>query len=380
MDPSAGGDNPEQTDRAGDISSGGDRPLHYMTRSGNWYPDNLQTIDSTLISQLAHERFQQPIAIFDFDNTCIFRDVGKAVFRYQLFSLQYKISPDTLATLLPAAPDQIDGIPLQVITNQLLQDYRSLWPYIEAGEKKQAQSLPQFKQFTTLLLWFTHAARQNEELGANYALPLLTKLMAGHSIAEVHQLTRDTLSAIMKEPLETVRCAVDFKGAIGRIEASYQLGLQVHQEMLQLMNDLQQQNIACYVVSASTEWIIQAAVPLLTFPVPEENIFGVRVRLDPDGLLTTQDPEQYPVTFRHGKARVVSQHIPGSPILIAGDADTDYEMLTLPAVPLRLIINRNQTGLISSLYDDARFLLQGLDSTAGVFHPFRTTIDSKGSA
>lgn len=373
MEPSAGDDIPEKTVKAGDFSIRGERPLKYITNSGNWYPQNLQAIDSVLDSLNTNDRFPTPVAIFDFDNTCIYRDVGKAVFRYQLFSLRYKISPDSLMTILPTTPKQIDGIPLADIINQLISDYRSLWPYIKAGDKIQAQSLPEYKQFTTLMLWFAHAARQNDELGAGYALPLLTKLLAGHSVEEVHQLTRDTLAEVMAEPLEEVSCAFDFKGSIGRVEASYQLGLQVHEEMQQLMGDLQQVNIACYVVSASTEWIVQAAAPELAFPVPVTNIFGVRIQLSPEGLLTTWDPEHYPVTYRQGKAQVIDQHIQGNPVLIAGDADTDYEMLTLPDVPLRLIINRNQEGLISSLYQDSRFLLQGLDITHGLFRPSRKT-------
>ena len=61
----------------------------------------------------------------------------------------------------------------------------------------------------------------------------------------------------------------------------------------------------------------------------------------------------------------------GFEVLVAGDADTDYEMLTLPEVDIRLLVNRNQTGLISTLYQDPRILLQGLDQATGRFRPFR---------
>ena len=105
-----------------------------------------------------------------------------------------------------------------------------------------------------------------------------------------------------------------------------------------------------------------------------DQIFGIRVALDAQSRLTTQDPVAYPITFREGKADIIRQFIGRTPVLVAGDADTDFEMLTLPEVPIRLLINRNQTGLISTLYQAPSILLQGLDLRTGRFRPSRESV------
>jgi hypothetical protein len=51
-------------------------------------------------------------------------------------------------------------------------------------------------------------------------------------------------------------------------------------------------------------------------------------------------------------------------------------MLTLPDVPLRLLINRKQNGLISSLYQQPNILLQGIDLRQGQFRPSRDSIST----
>jgi len=140
------------------------------------------------------------------------------------------------------------------------------------------------------------------------------------------------------------------------------------------MRTLAQQGVERYVISASTEWLVEGAAQWLGFPVAADHIFGIRVRLDDGERLGIGDPEAYPTTFRQGKAEIIRRWIEGTPVLVAGDADTDFEMLTLPGVAIRLLINRRQTGLISTLYQDPSILLQGLDLTTGRFRPSRESV------
>ncbi len=341
---------------------------------GNWFPNNLTLINSRIKEISTATTTTQPVAIFDFDNTCIFRDVGQAVFRYQLLQLRYHITPDQLEAILPTQQATLAGRPMATVIASLLAAYRRLWPLIAKKESEQARQLPEYRLFTALLLWFTDKARKDAHLGPRYVLPFMGKLLAGQSLPELQQLATDVLDAVMAEPLAEKTIAFDAPEPLGRIETSYPLGLHAQQEMKGLMQMLQNQGIACYVVSASTEWLVEEAVRLLEFPVSKERIFGIRVSLDAGGLLTTQDPESYPVTFREGKTEIIRQFIDGAPILVAGDADTDFEMLTLPGVAIRLLINRNQTGLISTLYHEPDILLQGLDLQTGRFRPFRESV------
>lgn len=345
-----------------------------LGETGNWFPENLTLINNRLKAIAENNAAIKPVAVFDFDNTCVFRDVGQAAFRIQLMDLQYRISPDHLAALLPTQQSTFDGKPLNAVTSTLIHTYQQLWPLIVNNKQQEALQLPEYRLFTTLMLWFTDKARKDERLGPRYVLPFMGKLLAGYALPDLRQFAAEVVTTAMAEPLAEATLTTLAPEPLGRIEATYLLGLHAHQEMNALMRMLQSQGIACCVVSASTEWLVEEAARLLEFPVPADQIFGIRVGLDSECRLTTQDPDTYPITFREGKADIIRRFIDGTPVLVAGDADTDFEMLTLPDVPIRLLINRNQTGLISTLYQDPNILLQGLDQRTGRFRPFRESL------
>ncbi len=349
------------------------QPVCDVTTAEHWFPDNLDLINARLAA-IPARNIRRPVAIFDFDNTCVFRDVGQAVFFHQLTGLRYRLTPEQLAALLPTTLVDLDGKPMALITSTLLSTYQRLWPLISTGKEAQARQLPDCALFTNLLLWFVDKARRDERLGPRYVLPLMGKLLAGYTLAELRLLATEVVTAAMQEPLVSKTLAFDAPEPLGHLQSSHSLGLHAHREMQGLMHSLQNQGIDCFVVSASTEWLVEEAARLLDFPVTPERIFGIRVSLDHQGVLTTGTPADYPVTFREGKAEIITQQISGTPVLVAGDADTDYEMLTLPDIDIRLLINRNQAGLISTLYQDPRVLLQGLDLRCGRFRPFRESI------
>ena len=340
---------------------------------GNWYPDNLARIQQTLAGLRQQIAAHPRVAVFDFDNTCVFRDVGQAVFFHQLTGLQYRLSPEHFCELLPTGLSDLAGRPMAMITEALTSAYQALWPCMGQGRGRDSAQ-PDYQMFTTLLLWFTDQARKDERLGPRYVLPFMGKLLAGYTLAELRQFAVTVIDKAMQEPLTKQTLAYDAGPRLGELSASHSLGLHAQTEMRQLMQLLGQHDVTCYVVSASTEWLVEEAVKRLGFPVAANCVYGIRVALDAGEVLTTQSPSDYPVTFREGKAAIINRFIPGEPVLVAGDADTDYEMLTLPDVPLRLLINRNQRGLISSLYEDPRILLQGLDLHTGRFRPHRQSI------
>jgi len=340
----------------------------------NWLPENWVQISSRLTAIAAQSLTAKPVAVFDFDNTCIFRDVGQAVFRCQLQRLRYRLRPEQLAAVLPRIEGDLAGRPMAAIIAAISNAYQRLWPLISANRTDQALQLPEYRLFVALLLWFVDKARRDDRLGPRYVLPFMAKLLAGFSVAEVRQMAVEVVLLTQAEPLVEETATYDAPEPIGRIAATYPLGLHAYPEMLALMQRLAQLDIVPYVISASTEWLVEGAAYLLGFPVHRDHIFGIRVRLDAEETLTVNDLAAYPITFREGKAEIVNQWINATPVLAAGDADTDYEMLTLPGVDIRLLLNRRQSGLISSLYQDPRILLQGLDLDTGCFRPSRESI------
>lgn len=346
-------------------------------QSGSWCPANHRILNNWLASLQNNPDRHSMVAVFDFDNTCTYRDVGNAVFRFQLAGLHFQLSPFQLSELFPKNQETICGISFEQIKARILSLYSKLWPFIQNDQQKQILNKQEHTEFQDLFFWYYREARKEENLGPLYTLPLMSRLLAGYTTEQVENLTYRALLSAQQEPVyvntkSTTTCCESIDTII---QVEYATGLQVHTEIIDLMDQLRHCAIRSCIVSASTEWVVKAAVKHLGFPVEQKDIFGIRVQLEED-MLTTKLADDYPVTYRTGKVEIINKEICAAPVLIAGDAVTDYEMLTIPHVPIRLIINHNKTGLISTLYDDPRFLLQGLNTTTGFFRPSRETSES----
>ena len=347
-------------------------------RTGNWYPENLARIQEALTRLPAAGNHSgstaPPFAVFDFDNTCIFRDIGQAVFRVQLLELHYRINPQTLATLIPEKAQDLAGRPWELLRSTILQHYQELWPLIQAEKKEEAQAHPAYPGFVTLFYWYVVNARSAPELGPRYVLALLAKIQAGFTLTELQAFCTRVLDEAQQERLAVFTLQAEFPAPLGSMSARYPTGLQPFAEMQELMKLFLHHGLRCYVVSASSEWLVQTVAPRLGFPLTQDNIFGVRTTLANGGLVLPQEETNYPLTYREGKNAIIDRFIGGTPWFVAGDADTDYDMLTRPGVCLRLLINRNLSGLIGKLYQRPDILLQGIDQRNGCFRPSRQSI------
>lgn len=353
--------------------------MEQARQAGNWCADNFSRIQQAL-SRLdakgrdAEHAQRPPFAVFDFDNTCIFRDIGQAMFRVQLLELHYRIDPATLATLLPAQGVSLGGKPWQLLRGAILHHYQELWPLLQAGQHEEARGKPAYRHFTTLLTWFIGKARSVPELGPCYILSLLAKLQAGHSLGELRAFCTQVLRQVQQEPLSVRQLHTQLPEPLGEISAQYPTGLQPFAEMRELMALLQGHGLRCYVVSASSEWLVKTAAARLAFPLAEDDIFGVRTQMAAGDVVLPEAAKGHPLTYRSGKNEVIDRYIGGTPWLTAGDADTDYDMLTRPGVTLRLLINRQLSGLIAELYQHPDILLQGIDQRSGRFRPSRESV------
>lgn len=105
-----------------------------------------------------------------------------------------------------------------------------------------------------------------------------------------------------------------------------------------LIQRLQAAGVQVWIVSASNQWIIEAAAPELGVPVSQ--VVGIRLQVD-KGVVTDQIIA--PVTYRQGKVEAIQKYIGQQPVLVSGDSMTDYEMLQY-AKHLALVINPKDKG------------------------------------
>ena len=106
-----------------------------------------------------------------------------------------------------------------------------------------------------------------------------------------------------------------------------------------LIQKLQEAGVDVWIVSASNQWLIEAAANYLG--VPASRVVGIRLEVK-DARLTEQIIQ--PITFRAGKVAAIKKYIGQQPVLVAGDSMTDYEMLQY-ASGLRILINPRDKGV-----------------------------------
>ena len=341
-------------------------------QSDNWLPENRARIEEAL-SRLSG-RMEERCAVFDFDNTCVFRDIGQAFFRLQLRDLRFRLAPEALEALLPECAAEVDGRPWNTLRTALLDHYRVLRPLIRRGDGTEARKHPAAAPFMALFLRLVQAGRGLPELGPGFAIALSAKAQAGFTLAELRRQCAHTLDVVRAEPLSADAFTAELPAPLGTVRAEYATGLRPFPEMRDLMRLFQEHGLCCRIVSASGEWLVRTAAPLLGFPLAPEDIFGVRLRLGPDELVLPEDADDYPLPFRAGKCAIIDRCIRSRPWFVAGDAETDYEMLTRPEPVLRLLINRKSGGLLASLHQRPDVLVQGLDQCRGCFRPSRESI------
>lgn len=338
-----------------------------------WYPPNHRQLSRWL----ARDRGSLACAVFDWDNTCIFNDIGDAAYVHQLDRLCLALAPDAFIAL----GDGLTGIQGSAAHQALWRDciaaYRALWPFIAAGRGEQAQGSLAHRDFRAkmgvLYTAVAHAPRvtPGDAAGAYATLAELWRNVPAHTVrAHVH----DVLAHHARLPMGYATWRSATAGDSGQATFQFATGLAAYDEMRDLMHALRLAGVTPYVISASTQPVVQAAAAWLRFPVQPEHIFGLR----PAGTRGPHGP--YPVTYRAGKVAVIRDYLPSEPVLVAGDALTDLEMLTgFAATQVRLLVHRpSQADHLAALYAQADgpvpafgpiTLLQGHDSQTGRFIP-----------
>ena len=248
-----------------------------VSMTANWHPQNINRIRLAIDTLPTADPGY--CAVFDFDNTCIFRDIGQAVFRHQLFHLKYRLNAEHFAALIPELEEPLAGVPYSVFRTTLIDLYAELMEQKKTKSIKEIRDLEAYERFRTLFFWYAAMARKDERLGPRFVLPLLAKLLAGFTVEETALLTAETIREIAAEPLAAHELHADFPEPIGYVKTAYPMGMNPFEEMRQLIEELEGKGISCKVVSASTGWLVREAVRSFAFPVQEGNIFGIKVKL-----------------------------------------------------------------------------------------------------
>ena len=339
-----------------------------------WAPENHQALTRFLDEMRAREG--RKIAVFDWDNTCVFRDAGEAVLLAQLGRVDFPHDAAAFSALLDettlSPDDVVGGVPFGALRAELEADYARLFEFRGGGlPEDEDTSLTHARFCTNLLALYVDL---EELVGARLAYGWLVGWLAGFDVDALSALVTRAIDAAQAGPIGTQRFAHPARDAAYDLER----GLRAQPEIQDLFVALTAAGVEVCVVSASHEGVVEHAALALGYVVAPERIIGMR--LCESGRPRVADDDVHPVTYGDGKVAAIRKYLQTEPVLVAGDTHTDHAMLSAFPDALKLVINRNEPeGKLAALYraalaGDPKVLLQGRDENAGGFRPSRFTV------
>jgi phosphoserine phosphatase len=335
-------------------------PLQHLS----WNERNYQAL-----SQFIPTIRSGDIAVFDWDNTCIFGDIGDAVFRHQALHLEFKFGPERLKEIIP---DRVNGIGHVLINGLALPLRRIKEQVVGAYKKIVGRSLAEigpgdaFRDFSAGLLALNRGLEETPGIGCEFSYLWTVNFLQGFRPAEVRRLAEEVIRHELQSRLEN-RTWSDSRQ---RLRYSWRAGIRLFPEMTDLSRALRSSGCRVIVSTASNPLIIEAMIPLAGFSAGL--VLGQASGTARGRLLGTLAPG---LRSNYGKGKVENllRRLDREPALAAGDSPGDYEMLTaFPATRLKLLIRRPRPEKMAALYrralgGDPHFLVQDVDRRRGEF-------------
>lgn len=326
-----------------------------------------------------------PYAVFDFDNTTIMSDIEFTIFEYLISRVAFDTERDGMYQLLM---DVIENESLELsmpdgsylkasdLAADIADDYLFLYDNFlspDAGMSfEQVQETPQYLDFRAKLRAMHLGV--TETLDAVGSAAWLLRFTKGMTPLTVTTLARDVAEMALSEQsiVEKVWESPQM-GRTGKVKAVFDSGMSLPIEMVHLYNALMVNGIEVYICSASLEDTVKGFVSRYLLDVKPQNIFGMHIGKDSRGSYTGYYEADYPPTVEAGKVECIKRFIAPrhggkDPVLVAGDSNGDYHMLSaFDNLSLGLIIDRAANEPLASLYGVKGYLLQGRDPSSGKY-------------
>jgi phosphoserine phosphatase len=294
---------------------------------GSWEQDVKTKLEALIAENgkggAKHDPAKPPVVVFDFDNTCIRGDIGRAFFDWMTTNLKFKFT-EQIWQALP--DDKRAGI-------------KEAWQTVEnlpAADRAASTQLQEFRKRMHQAYWsLCH------ETDADKCFPWQVRFYAGYTPDEVRTMAAQVFKFELGRKLgsEPIRA-----GADDPKPAITSTGLRIYKEMHQLMQVLEAKGFEIWVVTAGPQWVVQGAAE--HFPVERDRMIGMRTKLA-DGKLTAE--MEPPPTFRQGKVTAIEKFIGRKPVLVLGDSWTDAEMLSY--AEHAILIDRGYADLQKKAFD-----------------------------
>ena len=331
---------------------------------GNWIFGNFNRLH-----RFVEEDGRQGLAVFDWDNTAVFGDIGDAFFRDQVFRLDFRLTSREFEALIPETAYGIDTIDhaggtisLPALKEALVAAYRRIERH--GFDREKIGMDPSYADFTAGLLALNRGLETTVGIGCRFANPWITRFLKGFSVNEIEKKAAAIFQRQRRMPIRDRRQT----NALGTLTVSWTEGIRVFPEMKNLMEAMRYRGFEIGVVTATNTHIVSGAIEAARYPV--DRLVGQASETVADRL-NGHPPPDFPANYGAGKAENIRRFFKREPVFAAGDSDGDYEMLTeFPETELRLVVHRGWSGRIQALHEragDDGFLLQDVDPRTGKF-------------
>ena len=305
-------------------------------------------------------------AVFDYDNTTVLQDVELACTAWQIENLRFKFTPDQVEGIFSySIPDLdkplpgigADGISSRMLISDIASDYRTMlqtagvscgWD-LTPEQLAEVQQMPEFLDIRAKIwclyegLFFAFSYHE--------AFPVLMAMFHGLTYPEVDALMKEGIAAqVAKGRLGDVVWESPEMGEAGKVSYIIPDGLALSQEMRNLYKALPENGIDVYVYSASMEAVVEAmACDPQYLGLDTSQVFSLRLVKGEDGLVSQDYLPGYVQPYKTGKTEAIRTYTMPKydgrdPVLIGGDSNGDYSMLTsFPGMRVGLIIDKGQT-------------------------------------
>lgn len=313
------------------------------------------------------------VAVFDWDNTCAFNDIGEALLRRLTFDLAFRMDAATLAATVP---DTIHGVGRILLNGRpyslkkMKQEVFSAYGELRQGPFPTGKIGVDaaYRAFTSGLLALNRALEETPGIGCGFAYPWVNTLLGGWSRSEFDRLAEEVIAHSLQEPLRRHAILDPHK----RWRYDWRGGIRIYPEMKELAACWQERGGEVVISTASNRQLVEKMVAMAGFPCRE--VIGMELAVRHGRFAPALKPELQP-NLGAGKVANIRVRLEREPAFVAGDSDNDYEMLTaFPSTRVRLVIDRGTGGAIAALVRCARageagWLAQAIDPQRGAFTP-----------
>lgn len=242
----------------------------------------------------------RPVAVFDFDNTCIVGDIGELYGAYLVDEMLYRWDLEAFWQTI----DPRDG---RARIRDKVESLRALDP-----EHRASTELYESYRADLKAVYGRRLAREGKADTYAWA-PRLHVGMSEHDMA---LFSKRAFDRELRTPMhqEVLRGETD--------EVVVSRGIRLVDEIRRAMRDLERLGFEVWIVSATNWWTVAACA--VYFGIRPERVVGNRVEVEARQLT---DSLVEPALFQEGKVAAIEREVGHRPSIVFGDSETDEAML-----------------------------------------------------